>query len=1551
MFGNILAHISKRTLHTVSTVAFLLVVAFFAFTRTQVGRDEMSRQLEKQFEDQFAGHLSIGKLTGNLFNTLYASDLRISDSDGVEVALIDSVVMTPRWTSILRKSFSMHELKLLRPRITVLFDSTGQSNLASIFSVADTSTAPSEAGWTFQGAALEIQDAVLQTTSPTYVPKRVASDHVFDFTNSLIENIWLSANIGINDNTRQLDILQLSGSLQSPRLDISSGASQFVVEDGVFSINEMELQMGRSNLLVSGNSSFAHQPNPIETPFLVEVKPSSIDFDQIRLIFPTLPIHGTANVSALIQGPVSDLTVSWLTLDKNGSHAELAGTIAGFPDSLSADLALTNTYMATRDLKTLLPTEEWVDNLRIDSLSAAAYLRATLTMSGNSISSLYSRGSVEVSSDGGLLSGSVLLNGPSMDSIRHEVSLRSENIDVARWTNRAAWRSDLTGMVRAEGYSTSFDSLYSSVSVSLNDLSWGSRRTNDFSLDATITPSTAIGSVILIDGDRRIENTGSISLGEFPMADIVTRLHHADLGPLLGRPSIQTSVSGEISTRTTLQWGQDFSTELTAQIDSSLIQFGSSASEIAPFDARLSIHPPSLEDSTVLDLRSDLANIMVTSDGSVPLMTSLGNAWAKGARLALVKESNKRRYNTGTPEDNLAIALLDDVLSTEQAVRAESDVELIRPIQAQATVDVFDLSRVAAFMPGATPLSGSFQLTSDLVLSSDTIAVRSSFSSPENTIGPVASSGLKGSVLINSRRSVPIAESTTWNVDVTADSLDLRGVHLDQAKMSSVFGNQSGNLKLNGAGTGNFQEIGLDLTLSSQDFLNEITLNQVLLATSGGAWNLSQPAKLDLYGDATVVRDLNLLFLDSNQSVSQSVLASGIFSAEASDSLSVSFQDLSLIHLSEFSELRHPFGGVLNSSLVLTGGRNQPRVSGDATVRSLSLDQYLLGDLQVSSSYQAGSPNASLNLILSPLPADRSPLIMGTTNPGVPVENDLRIQGSVRLPSLQVEDRGSLDLLVDIDRADLFFFKYIFNEALGSVTGYASGDGSITGAINHPIFDVNMGVWDGRFDIPITQSTYSLEGDVRIDEEAIHIDSGRITDEQNGVANLSGRLLFNDYRYFSLDIDGILQDFQIMDVSDSDRLPFYGNLWASGDLALEGRLYDAQLTSVNAKVRDDSQLYVPLEEETSESDESFIVFEDSLGYIPEFKQLSERAFILSKRSSAERKFLDGLNLDLSIFAPTGSTVHLVIDPLLGDVIHAKSTGTVQLLLQDDEFQTFGQLAVEGGNYQFTAGELLIRRFDIKKGGTISWEGDPVNALLDIPASYRTRASRSGLPGSQGSNTGLIPLIVDLQISGTVMSPQVDLSLSIDRNSRNVLGDYQALEAQLNQPDRAAEYATSVLLTNSFQLTTENITTDSGSQLAFNSVSQLVSAQLNRFLNEAFPNVDFTFGLLGESAADLDVTYGVALRLRDERLIIRGEGVYQGARATDNVRANEGLQGEFVVELRLSSRVSVELFFRRESDILETTDLTNTAGIGVSYQTDFESWRSLFKRISSPADTQ
>ncbi len=1547
LFGNFLTHISKKTLHTILWAVFALIVLFFAATRTQVGRDELGRQIEAQFEGRFAGQLQIGGLTGNLLNTLFATNIEVRDPSGLTVIKIDSMIIRPKWTHLLRKKFSLHELILINPNFFIEFDQNGDTNLARVFVRSDTleSEDKAESEWNLKGVAFEIRNGQIATRSPMPINKLVASGSLFDVGNSSVDGVSIRANLDFSEEGKQIDILRVSGHLRNPNMVIESGESQFLIKNERITINQFAVLIGSTDLSLTGFWDLKSDLNETQyPPFLIEVESDNVNFDQLNLLFPNSPLRGSASFSAYVQGPLSELIVSWVRLRKNETGVEVAGTITGYPGTLVLDLSLANSFILTSDLSELLPKYSIEKTIKAPSFTVSAYVQGVVELQNTIVQSLEGRGSFELNSEGSELSGSVLLGG-SLDSLSHQISLQARQIDLAAWTARPQLKSDISGTFRANGYTVDTDKIYTSVTGTINDLKWTTRRLGQVEFDLDVEPQNIGGRLVLTDQNSKIDVEGDIILTDKPWVQFVSRFTDSNFGALLGKSDLQTEFNGQIEASASLEWNDNFEGSISIGVDSSWVTMTGETTTISPFDSKIDFGKPATNAEPLLSFTSDFATILVNGTGSVPVWSKLASSWISGLKGTALSEFNKTMYADSQQIDSFPESALEDLLTWEDARTAFVLGGYKAPLSATMQIEVLDGRMFSQLSPRWSSLKGQTRLTSKWLMSPDTVQIHTDIDELTGSRGSSAVFGSKGTLSLKAGRKTSISRSLAWSVTIDSDSIRVGSNSLRHTILSSEYEDRFGSIIAKSKGTESIDSLLVSFEIANRDRYNEAKLTALEISTKSGIWEIEQPAVIKFFGDATSLSDFGLRFNTPAGPSNQVVFANGIFSSQPSDSLTVALNEISLRALSGFADINPTLGGILTTRLAFSGGLSRPKLAGRVNVSSFALDFRILGDLEIQSSYSSASPDASVLLTLSPLPADRPAILLGTELPGEKFENSLTLSGKLRLPSVDKSEQGMIDLFVDIDRADLFFLKYIFNDAIESVSGYVSGDGSIKGSLSHPLFDLNLGILDGNFSVPITQSRYKLDGQVHIDEEAIHLNSARILDDQGGRADISGKILFNRYRFFSLDISGRLQELQIMNVAASRSLPFYGFLWASGDITLNGPLNDALLYSPNAVTRSNSELFIPVGEELSETDESFIVFEDSLGFIPDFKQLSRRRFILAHRPTSERRFLDGLNLDLSLFAPEGSTVHLVIDPLLGDVINAKSTGTVQLIRGDDSFQTFGQLAVSGGDYLFTAGELFFRKFNIKEGGTITWNGDPVNAMLDIPASYRTRASRSGLPGADAQATGLIPLIVNLEISGTVTSPLVDLSLSIDRANQNVLGDYQALEAQLNQPDRATEYATSVLLTNTFQLTTDNITSDSGSQLAFNSVSQLVSAQLNRFLNEALPNVDFTFGLLGESAADLDVTYGVALRLLDERLIIRGEGVYQGARATENLRANEGLQGEFVVEIRMSPRVSIEVFFRREGDILETSELTNTTGVGISYQTDFDSWGTLYRRIT------
>lgn len=1535
MSRSLIGHISRRTFNTGLAILVGIIVLFFAATRTEVGRERLAREIESQFEARVGADLTIGRLSGNVLTTLFAADVTVRHPDGTELAHADLIVIRPRLVSLLRRDISVHRIDLFQPRVRFGQDSSGVS-LWNLPSRADSTRAGDrQSGWTFRNATVRVAGGTV-LVDPAQMTSRVRFDGLSD--------IQLEAVLDWTGTRRQFDLQDFKARFPASNLEIEDGALQVLVDAERWTVNQARFRTTLSDIRFRGGVPREEGVPLADRAFQFELEPSSVGTDEWRSLFPDLPLHGTPRLALHVDGPLPDLTIAWARIESGTSRAELSGTVSGFPGPMEVDLSLSRAQATARDLRTLLPGVRAIRDLRTDIQDIQMVANGILDLSNDQAPRVNLRSSFSLVSTAGILSGAGTLDGSLADSLRHDLTVRFGQFDVQPWTNQPRWRSSITGLVSAQGWMAgSSDQIHSQLNGSFEDPAWGQRRADSLDVALSIQPDSISGRANLFASGGSVHSVITLRLPEtgapFLQADVT--LDDADVGPLLGRSGMHSRIDASVEASGLLAWNAASSGHVRAEVGPSMMAIDGDSVQVEPHFIEAWLRTPD-EAAPLLEVRSDMADLTV--DGDIPASTilALGRSWEAALRASV--DIERRKLRSGTTDEALDPTIALDEWLTDDAVRNQlpPDMPLVRTTVA---LTLHSGSRLSALSPLFPRLSGSGFLSADLSWSADSLAT--SLQAGSDTFwGFEAVSMLRPEldVTLAMHRQTNLVPSMVGTVRAEADSLTSPVTDMARPRLELSIDHGIGLLSMASANAGRVDSTSVRARWTHQLDRNDVRLETVDVRAGSGLWALSRPASFRIFGDAAVLDSLQLAFFEDGSPTGQALSASGILSAQPTDSLSISMESLLLRPLSQFLGWKRTLGGRVDGQVLVRGGLSQPRITGRVDAAQLSLDEYLLGNVRLTSEYLRSRPDVAVSLQLDPLPPDSRAVLLGTQIPAVVLQNDLSVSGDLRLPGTDPD--GALNLDVEIDRADVFWMKYLFPEALGSVSGFLSGSGRIGGSFSYPLFDVRLGVLDGRFYIPYTNVTYEASGNLRVDRTAIHFEPLLLRDTSGGRADVTGRLLFNDYTAFTFDIDGALEDLQIMNVAQSEVLPFYGFIWASGDIELDGPLFDARLVTSNGRTHEDSELFIPIKEETSETDQAFIIFEETPGVIPDFDRLVSRSSILQKRPTSERQFLDGLRLDLNIDAPPGSTVHLVIDPLLGDVINAVSQGEVQLILEDDEFQVFGRLDVTSGDYQFTAGELFIKTFQINPGGSIVWSGDPVNATLDIPASYRTRASRAGLPGAEGERPGVIPLIVNLQIDGTVESPEVGLSLAIDRSNQNVIGDYQAIEAVLNQPDRATEYATSVLILNSFQLTTENITTDSGSQLAFNSVSQLVTAQLNRFLASALPNVDFSFGLQGESAQDLDVTYGVALRLLNERLIIRGEGVYQGARSADNVRTSDGLQGEFVVEVRLSPRVSVEVFFRRESDILDTAQLSNTAGVGLSYQTEFESWRRVFGNTSS-----
>ncbi len=748
-----------------------------------------------------------------------------------------------------------------------------------------------------------------------------------------------------------------------------------------------------------------------------------------------------------------------------------------------------------------------------------------------------------------------------------------------------------------------------------------------------------------------------------------------------------------------------------------------------------------------------------------------------------------------------------------------------------------------------------------------------------------------------------------------------------------------------------------------------LVLRRLALARGDLRFSAPDGATLDLYADAVVVPRT---VLDGEGAAPvgtgrtrQTLSVEGAVSALAGDTLAVRAVAVDLAKLVGKRPERAPIGGLLDADVALSALLGSPDLTGLVRVRGLVFGTFAAGDLTARAVVRRPVPGTASPETgdVTDSPADAAPIAGGpigldivlapaatASDAARAAASVVRASGTFRLPDATPGSPtrdGALDLAFDAQRLDASVLDALFPDVLRRTTGTIVGSGTVTGSLRRPNFGGELRMRGVRLSVPRFGLAYAAEGDGRLTGDGLALTRVRLTDATGGALDVTGGVAFNGYRFLSLDLRGQLRDALVLNVPSTNDLPLYGRHWASGEATLTGPLSGATLRAMETTVSARSEVSLPIRTTFTATDAGFIVFADSSGRLPDLRTLTARESVFRK-PGGERTFVDGLDMEINLTAPAGSTINLVLDPLRGDVMRARSSGRLQIARRDGEFTVFGGLDVSGGDYLFTASDLFARRFRLD-GGSIAWDGDPLNPALAIAASYRTRASLAGLPQGDALGLGLVPLIVRLDLGERLLTPSVALTLALDRDARSDLSaQVQGLEALFNEPERQAEYATSVLLTNSFLLTTtltsgENVG-GAGNRLAFASLSQLVGAQVNRYLSSVVPGLEFTLGLDGAQASDLDVSAGVALRLLDERLVIRGEGVF----ATESTAAQpQGLRGAFVVEVRLSPVVSVEVYYRREDDALErlTAAATSTTGASLSYRTQFTTWGALWRRLT------
>jgi hypothetical protein len=928
--------------------------------------------------------------------------------------------------------------------------------------------------------------------------------------------------------------------------------------------------------------------------------------------------------------------------------------------------------------------------------------------------------------------------------------------------------------------------------------------------------------------------------------------------------------------------------------------------------ARLKAHQVYVDlDSPELDIRtlrftSNVLDATIIGDIHVDQFVRIGTYWSSYLHGQL-----RRQF------------LLDD----DPKWRSGPTEPDIKPVQLAIEASLKDLSLLNRYMPDLPPLGSRSEVNFLVSASHDRLLVNGGIRGDSIAVGTLKALESNLQISAQFRHGEDLNDFSQVQMQLDADLFRIGGFEMADYLLDSSLRNDRFTLSQRANRIGQSTRFHNRISATLGDSLLEVVLDDFQLRTDDYTWTSPGKPVVELHPQGrVVVREFTMT------NAEQSIDISGVFSASVADSVVYRINRFDLGRVSETFGRGLPFDGTLSAVITTKSLARNPETVGSVTIDGFSLNGRTIGDVSLVSRLDPVSDRFLTDLRIRTDSTETAAELRRLGGVG----NDIRFSGYVNTANAF---RASDTLFVwngDIRKADLWIVELINPDLFERIEGRAAGTAWLAGGTDWIDFDSRIRIQESRITPTFLLTDYTVSGPIRISRKGgLSLDSLQIRDRFNGRGLVYGGLDFNDFEPSKeLNITMVLQNLQFLNNSFTSDVPFYGTASGTGTFVLSGRT-DAPFLQTRGQVvtSANSRMSIPLLDETSVEEQARFV-----EFVSRFEDAWQPATVgpsvaATASATASNRFTELFTLNLSFAAPPGSTVQLVFDPLTGEILNAQGSGSVQVRLEDQQFNVFGTFNVAQGDYTFVAGDIFLRKFDLRSGGTLVWEGPADNARLNVLAAYRSRPDISVL--NPALDATRIPVDLMLSIGGTIQSIENDFYFEFPNNN-DITQNASALSI-LNSDEQKLIQATSLLFTGGFIPTTGLDATQQGT-LQARGLSLLLSSQVNALLGSRINNLDVDFNLSGFNQADL----GVALRLFNDRLVLRGQSQFDQGNTTEQGGAQLGDLG---ATLRINRALSVEVFHRRDPTLRALASETETInGIGLEAQYQFNTWDELGQRM-------
>ena len=695
-----------------------------------------------------------------------------------------------------------------------------------------------------------------------------------------------------------------------------------------------------------------------------------------------------------------------------------------------------------------------------------------------------------------------------------------------------------------------------------------------------------------------------------------------------------------------------------------------------------------------------------------------------------------------------------------------------------------------------------------------------------------------------------------------------------------------------------------------------VTLNPSSLTSGDTSWKITTDG-IEMDSSRVAIRRFAV------RSDSQELFVNGIASHDDRDSVHMTLRNFSLAPFTQITNrIGYEVDGRTNGYATVHSVLKDSRIDARIEMDSVNVSGINVPDLLLVSRWDFGKSRASLDITTR---KDGQRVIQGYFAP-----SQMRYYARMQTEGVKMK-------LLDP----------MLRGIISDTDGVAAVDVNISGTGRMAELRGEITVDSLATTIDYTRCRYSApKATVKVLNNRLMADSVSIFDRHGHKGLMSLNVSLAHLSNIEYGIDVKASNMEVLNTTEVDNSMFYGSVFATGTGTVRGDKAGVKMDFV-ARSDDNSKFYLPLTDNSDISMADFVTFakkgQDTTSYLARKKLMFENKH---KRRSSSGGAMD---ITLSLDIRPNAEAQLVIDPTVGDIIKGTGEGQINMHInpQDDVFEMYGDYTIEKGSYLFTLQSVINKWFDIEPGSTIQWTGDPFDAILNIDAVYRLKASLQ--PLLEGSLTGTnrstraVPVECFIHLTDRLMQPTVNFDIVVPSADSEV---QSLIASALATPESKSQQFLYLIVANSFISESSNAMTSSmGASATAATGFEMLSNQFSNWLSSDDYKIVLRYRPRTEQMSD-EVDFGFSKGLVNNRLLIEVEGNYIVDKA-QVVNANSNFTGEAYLTWLIDSAGTLRLKgFTHTIDRFDENQGLQETGIGIYFKEDFNNARDLRMRLKN-----